>query len=155
MDPRSPDDTAKGATPVAGGAPEYEFSTTQNEVFSELGSAMGFVAIALVVLGTLSILGAVWQFVEGARGVGLAGLIEGIVMLLTGIWTRGAAGSVHQIVASSGHDIANLMHAMEHLGRVFRLQRALLVVAIVFGILLAMAAAVSGLSSSVRAGLGS
>jgi hypothetical protein len=155
MDPRSPDDTAKGATPVAGAAPEYEFSTTQNEVFSELGSAMGFVAIALVVLGTLSILGAVWQFADGARAVGLAGLIEGIVMLLTGIWTRGAAGSVHQIVVSTGNDIANLMHAMEHLSRVFRLQRALLLIAIVFGILLAIAVAVSGLGSSVRAGLGS
>ena len=148
MDTRSPDDIAKGATPVAGTASEYEFSTAQNEVFSELGSAMGFVAVALVLLGALSMLGGVWQFVEGARGVGIAGLIEGIVMLLIGIWTRGAAGSVHQIVASSGNDIANLMHAMEHLGRVYWLQRALLIVAIAFGVLAAVAGVVSGLGGN-------
>jgi hypothetical protein len=148
MDTRSPDDITKGATPVAGTASEYEFSATQNEVFSELGSAMGFVGVALVVLGTLSTLGGVWEFVEGARGVGMAGAIQGIVMLLTGIWTRGAAGSVHQIVTSSGNDITNLMHAMEHLGRVYWLQRALLIVAIAFGILAAVASVVSGLGGN-------
>jgi len=145
METRPPDDIAAGAPPAAAAASEYEFSVTQNKVFSELGSAMGFVAIALVVFGALSLIGGVAQLAGGARGVGIAGLVQGVVMLLTGIWTRGAAGSVHQIVASSGSDVANLMHAMEHLGRVYRLQRALLIVAIAFIILAAVAGVVSGL----------
>jgi hypothetical protein len=128
METRSPVDVTAGTARAA--AAEYEFDSSQNQVFAELGSAMGFVAIALVVFGALLILSGVAQLVAGAAGLGVAGVIQGTVMLLIGIWTRGAAISVRRIVASSGHDVANLMYAMEHLGRVYRLQRALLLVAI-------------------------
>ena len=141
---RSPVDVTAGSAPAAAARSEYEFDNAQNQVFSELGGAMGFVAIALVVFGALLILSGVAQLVDGAVSLGLAGVIQGTVMLLTGIWTRGAARSVHRIVASSGNDVANLMHAMEHLGRVYRLQRALLLVAIAFIILEGVVALVGG-----------
>src|SRR6516165_7674604 len=91
---RSPSDVTAGAAPAAAAGSEYEFDAAQNQVFSELGSAMGFVAIALVVFGALSLLAGMAQLVDGAVGLGLLGLIQGTVMLLTGIWTRGAARSV-------------------------------------------------------------
>jgi hypothetical protein len=105
---------------------------------------MGFVAIALVVFGALLILSGVAQLLDDAVSLGLAGVIQGTVMLLIGIWTRGAAKSVHRVVASSGNDVANLMHAMQHLGRVYRLQRALLLVAIAFIILEGVVVLVGG-----------
>jgi hypothetical protein len=144
METRSPIDVTAGAAPVVATGSEYEFDDTHNRVFSELGTAMGFVAIALVVFGALLILGGVAQLFDGAEGLGLAGLVHGTVMLLTGIWTRGAARSVHRIVASRGNDVGNLMHAMEHLGRVYRLQRALLLVAIAFVVLEGVAALIGG-----------
>lgn len=135
METRAPVDVTTGAAPAAAAGSEYEFDGSQNLVFSELGRAMAFVAIALIVLGALLVLGGVAQLVDGAESLGLAGIVQGTVMLLTGIWTRGAASSVGRIVTSSGNDVANLIHAMEHLGRVYKLQRALLLVAIAFVVL--------------------
>jgi hypothetical protein len=143
MDPMLPENVT-AAAPAAAPASEYEFNDAQNRVFSDLGGAMGFVAVALVVLGVFSTLVGGLALLDGARADGLAGLVQGVVLLLIGIWTRGASGSVRQIVSSSGSDIANLMHAMEHLGRVYRLQRVLLLIAIVLLVLGIAAGALSG-----------
>lgn len=143
MDPMLPENVT-AAAPAAAPPSEYEFNDAQNRVFSDLGGAMAFVAVALVVLGVFSILVGGLALLDGAGADGLAGVVQGVVLLLIGIWTRGASGSVRQIVSSSGSDIANLMRAMEHLGRVYRLQRVLLLIAIVFLVLGIVAGALSG-----------
>ncbi len=142
MDTMLPENVTATA-PAAAPASEYEFNDAQNRVFSDLGGAMAFVAVALVVLGAFSILVGGLAIAGGAGSDGVASLVQGVVLLLIGIWTRGAAGSVRQIVSSRGSDVANLMHAMEHLGRVYRLQRVLLLIAIVFLVLGIVAGALS------------
>ena len=76
MDPMLPENVT-AAAPAAAPASEYEFNDAQNRVFSDLGGAMGSVAVALVVLGVFSTLVGGLALLDGARADGLAGLGPG------------------------------------------------------------------------------
>ena len=116
---------------------EHEFGVQENAVFRELGNALGFVGVASVVIGALQavffVVTSVLHFLHrGHLNVStLYVLLQGGLLLVTGVWLRGAARSIDLIVTTEGNDVANLMHAMEHLKKVYVLQRKLFTIVIV------------------------
>ena len=123
---------------------EHEFGVQENAVFRELGNALGFVGVASVVIGALQavffVVTSVLHFLHrGHLNVStLYVLLQGGLLLVTGVWLiiagavlLGAARSIDLIVTTEGNDVANLMHAMEHLKKVYVLQRKLFTIVIV------------------------
>jgi hypothetical protein len=54
-------------------------------------------------------------------GLAVGGLVNGLIYLLIGVWTRSAAGSFQQIVDTRGRDISHLMHALGSLNKMYTL----------------------------------
>jgi hypothetical protein len=116
---------------------EYEFKTTENAVIEDLAAKMRFVGMMGIILGVLFT-------VTGGGGIALgrlsgagaaANLLQGVLALLVGVWTRSAAGGFQRIVDTQGHDIANLMGALGELRRIYTLQRVLFVAVLVVFVL--------------------
>jgi hypothetical protein len=61
-------------------------------------------------------------------GLAIGGLVNGLLYLLIGVWTRNAAGSFQQIVDTRGHDISHLMHALGSLNKMYTLIYTLIVI---------------------------
>jgi len=114
---------------------EYEFNQKQNELLQDLAKKMNFVAILAIVGGILGILaGVIVLFTASANAFGT--LIQGIFLLLIGIWTRNAAIAFKRVVNTTGRDVENLMAALKELRKLYTLQYWL---AIVILVLLAIA----------------
>jgi hypothetical protein len=97
---------------------------------------MRFVGLMGVIFGVMLILGGVASCVAGPKGSGGPGpFIQGIFILVVGLWTRSAAGAFQRIVDTEGNDIANLMNAIGELRRIYGLQRVLFLVAMVLFVL--------------------
>ena len=110
---------------------EYEFSEIQNGVIGDLASKMRFVGTMGVIIGIILMLGGLAPYVTGNAAGGSAGaanVVMGGASAVIGAWTRTAGGAFRTIVQTGGHDIANLMHALSELRRVYTLQRILLIV---------------------------
>jgi len=102
---------------------QYEFSEQENEHFSKLASGMKFVGIAALVLGAISM-------IAGFSGEYTA-VVNGILYLFIGYLTMTAARPVQMIVDTEGNDIDHLMTAIQELGKLYKLQKALIIFALV------------------------
>jgi len=113
---------------AAGG--EYEFTAAENQTIGDLAAKMRFVGLVGALLGVLLLLAGVAGLVLGGRsgGMNLGYVLQGVLLLFVGIWTRSAAGGFQRIVDTQGHDIANLMTALDELRRIYGLQRVLYLV---------------------------
>jgi len=119
-----------------GGEAEYEFSPTQNEIIEDLARKMRFVGLMGIILGLVSLLGGVAGLFTAKEAAGLTSVVQGLMLLVVGVWTRSAAGGFQTIVDTQGSDIANLMGALNHLRRIYSLQRIVFVVALLVLVLL-------------------
>jgi hypothetical protein len=119
--PKCGHDGSTAAAPALPG--QYEFSLAQNATIGNLATKMRFVGLFLI-------LGGILQCVAAFAGH-YGGLISGAVNIMVGVWTRNAAGSFQQIVATQGRDITHLMNALGELLKLYRLQYVLLVIALV------------------------
>ena len=63
----------------------------------------------------------------------LAGVINGVLLLLGGTLTRRAAHSFRQVVLTRGTDISNMMNALDALRGFFGIGSALLLIALAAG----------------------
>ena len=106
---------------------EYEFNDSENQVISELSDAMSFVGSALIIFGALSGLVGIWQATRDITGLG--GLIQVVLYVIMGVFTRNAAAAFDRIIKTEGDDIANLMSALGQLKSLYSLQRVLLLIA--------------------------
>jgi len=61
-------------------------------------------------------------------GLAIGGLVNGLIYLLIGVWTRSAAGSFQKIVDTQGHDIGHLMDALGALNRMYTLISTLIII---------------------------
>jgi hypothetical protein len=61
-------------------------------------------------------------------GLAIGGLVNGLIYLLIGVWTRSAAGSFKMIVTTEGHDISHLMNALGALNRMYTLICSLILI---------------------------
>jgi hypothetical protein len=109
---------------------DYEFNESENMVLRELAGSMSFVGVFNVIGGVLlMLLGVLALFAAGP--VALVYIVQGIVNLLIGIWTRSSAGGFTRVVETEGNDIANMMHALGELRRVYNLQKIVIIVTMV------------------------
>jgi len=116
---------------------EYEFDSNQNEVLENLSNIMSFVAIFLIVLGTITGLSGLATIAKG----GIANLFTAVIYIVIGAWTKKAATSFKMIVDTEGSDISNLMNALNQLKNLYSLQYFLmiiLIVIIIFGVVITL-----------------
>jgi hypothetical protein len=90
---------------------EFEFTPEQNALFRDLAGKMRFVGIAAAVIGMLNLLRV---FAGDHQAV-----INGIIFLLSGVWTGGAAMSFRLIADTK--DVNHLMNAVGELRKLYRL----------------------------------
>jgi hypothetical protein len=107
----------------------YEFSEVQNALIGRLASRMSFVGVFAAVTGLVSI---VFGATKRDPGTVLLGILYGLI----GVWTARAGASFHSVAVTTGHDIANLMKALDELRKVFTLQYWLCLIALVLALLL-------------------
>lgn len=116
----------------------YEFTSSQNELIGDLGKKMNFVGILTIVGGVLSlVLGIASLFIPGfgsgaigqggAPGQGgitldFSSFLQGLFLLITGLWIRNAAQSFKRVVTTTGSDIENILGALGELRKLYNLQ---------------------------------
>ncbi|MGB5593509.1 MAG: hypothetical protein WBM62_05670 [Crocosphaera sp.] len=118
----------------------YEFNSSQNEIFKDLAQKMRFVGILLLVGGIFSIIvglslifvGIFLQKEEIFIDSGMSSIIQGILFLLISSWIRKAALGFFQIVKTTNNDIENLMNAISELRKLYTLQYVLAIIMIIF-----------------------
>ena len=120
---------------------QYEFSDAQNKLFDDLAGTMGFVGVASIAVGlmggAMGVMALLWSLDQGQGQIqGLGGILQGIVMTLTGLWIRNAATAFRKIAHTQGDDVSNLVDALTELKNAFALQRGLI---LVVGSLIALA----------------
>lgn len=117
---------AAGAQTAAG----YEFDSTQEVVIRDLAGTMQFVGTVSIVLAVvLWIIGIVTMFAGNLAGLGQ--VMQGVLLVFIGAWTRSAARSFQLVVDTKGSDIPNLMNALGELSRLYALQKWLMILALV------------------------
>lgn len=135
----------------------YEFTGDQNYLLSRLAGKMGLVGTVCVLFGVVYLLSAVSVLpllfqerlppealekipadvlarVPGHNylwGVVLQLAVAGAVFLAIGIWTRSAAASFRDIVATTGRDISNLMAALDAMHKMYALLATLIVATVI------------------------
>jgi len=119
-----------------GEEPEYEFSPAQNEIVEDLAKKMRFVGLMGIILGLVSLLGGVAGLFTAKEAAGVTSVVQGLMLLVVGVWTRSAGSGFQTIVDTRGSDIAHLMNALTELRRIYSLQRVVFVVAILVLVLL-------------------
>ena len=118
------------AVPNASPSAQYEFNEAENTTFTGLSRAMNLVGTVSLALGGLMVIGFFVLLMRHRVGQGTLSLVQGMVMVVMGIWNRDAAGPVERIVSSAGNDITHLMQAMEKLKKIFSLTQTLLLATI-------------------------
>jgi hypothetical protein len=111
---------------------QYEFSSSQNELITQLADKMRFVSYFFMVMGVLNAIAGVIGLFTASIGSGIGDIITGVVLTIIGIWTQKAASSFQLIVNTQGNDIENLMGALGELRKLYTLQYWLLIVALIF-----------------------
>ena len=125
---------AHGGTPAPG--PDewgYEFRAAEDEVIGGLARWVGIFAWFCLIAGALMALGGLLTLPHG-----LLNVIGGAVYLFIGAWLRGAAGSLRNVVATEGDDIAHLMAALDSLRSAFMAMVILIGVGILLSTLVAV-----------------
>ena len=124
----------------------YEFNESQNQLILDLSKKMRFVSYFLIVSGALGAISGFITILQGVQG-GFSGIVQGVILLVTGIWTINAAKAFQLIVDTQGNDIENLMGALGQLRKLYTLQYWLFIIALIFiviGFIAAIILAVSG-----------
>lgn len=115
----------------------YEFSDSQNELIGDLAKKMNFVGILMVASGVVSLIaGIVTLFAAFSRGTfDFSSIVNGVLLILIGLWTRNAAQSFSRVVNTTGTDIENLMGALGELRKLYTLQYWLIIIVLIFLVL--------------------
>lgn len=125
------DTTTNAGTPAAGAHPGgYEFDAGQETVIRDLAGSMQFVGTVSVVLAIVMwLIGIATMFTGNPAGLGQ--IIQGVLLVFIGVWTRSSAKSFQLVVDTKGSDIPNLMSALGELRRLYNLQKWLMILALV------------------------
>lgn len=129
--------------------PGYEFTSSQNELIGDLAKKMNFVGILMAISGVISLIaGVLTLFAAFSQGTfDFSSIVNGVLLLLIGLWTRKAAQSFSRVVNTTGTDIENMMGALGELRKLYTLQYWLIIIVLIFlaiALLLALVATISG-----------
>ena len=116
----------------------YEFNDHENSQFSTLASSMKFVGLVIIIMGGLNLI----SIISG----NIPGVITGVILIAIGIWTRKAGSSMAEIVNTEGHDISHLMNAITNLGKLYNLQKWLVIILLVINAVAAVLSVTRGAS---------
>jgi hypothetical protein len=126
---------------------EYEFTEDENDTITIIAHLMRFVGTGMIGIGALlGVFSGIFliAIMAHTRADPREALLLVLLALQTfacgfaimiGFWLRGASESFQQIVNTRGNDIANLMEALHELGRVYGVQRILLVLGGALGVI--------------------
>ena len=123
---------------VSDGPPQYEFTSAQGDLISDLARKMRFVGLLMIVVGVLNPL-LTWVAFHA-----IALDITFLIYILIGAWTWSAAGSFKKVVDTKGKDVNHLMEALERLRRIYGFIFYLVIIGITIVGLLIFWAAVGG-----------
>lgn len=128
----------------------YEFSDSQNELIGDLAKKMNFVGILMVVSGVVSLIaGIVTLFAAFSQGTfDFSSIVNGVLLLLIGFWTRNASQSFSRIVNTTGTDIENMMGALGELRKLYTLQYWLIIIVLIFLVLALVLGVLAGIFGS-------
>jgi hypothetical protein len=141
----------------------YEFNRDQNELIGRLAGKMRLVGLVAVIIGLLNFIAALLLLVfvfqdklpsnlaeripddvkkELAPNtymwmVAVQQALAGLILLMVGIWTRSAAASFQNVVATAGKDVSHLMNALGSLHKMYSLIYTL-ILATILAMLLAV-----------------
>lgn len=118
----------------------FEFSESQNQLFSDLARKMRFVSYFLIVLGVVSLIAGIFTL----NRTGLGDVVQGVLSIVIGAWTGKASASFQLIVETRGNDIENLMGALGELRKLYLLQYWAILIALVFVVLALVLGVVAG-----------
>jgi hypothetical protein len=125
----------------------YEFNPEQNQTMSALGNNMGWVGTFTIIAGVVVAVMGFRQLAAGRADWPVL-LVQGVLNLVVGFWTRTAAQQFNQVATTSGADVQHLMGALGELRRIYHLQKVLIVIALVLMVvavvLVALAAGLRG-----------
>ncbi len=145
-------DTTNAPAPVPqahGGG--YEFDQAQEVVIGDLAGSMKFVGTVSIVLAALMwLIGIVIMFMGNPAGLGQ--IVQGVLMIFVGMWTRSAARSFQLVVDTKGSDIPNLMNALGELRRLYNLQKWLMILMFVLVIVAFVVGLAIGILMAARVG---
>lgn len=111
---------------------EFEFNDSHNLVFDGVSRWMKIAGIIEIVLGVIYLIPAILNLAVLNTPPVVIAALHIFVVVLMGIWTIKASGSVRAIVHTEGDDVRHLMEAMDKVKKLFFLQGA------VFGILIVL-----------------
>ena len=117
------------------GAGAHEFGPYENEVIGKAGRWIGYWSWIAIVSGIAMMVGGIF-----AEGDLLGGLIMGTVYLFIGIYFRGSASAMKEVVETAGNDVQHLMTALDKLGSAFKV----MVLLVFIGVILALIAGLVG-----------
>jgi hypothetical protein len=108
---------------------QYEFTTEQNALISQLSNSMRWAAVPMYVLGILCavnlLMGIVWLVQTKsyqdwhAIGMILYLVLTTLLFLAFAFWTANSARAFQQITQTQGRDISHLMNALDGLRKVY------------------------------------
>lgn len=135
----------------------YEFNTSQNDIFQDLAKKMNFFGLLLLISGVISLLIGILvtfnlfsiQIEDIFLSSGINGILEGVFLLLIGIWTRKAAVGFSRIFKTTNNDIENLMNAMSELRKLYTLKYFLAIITVVFISLVFIVGIIGGITGAL------
>lgn len=139
----------------------YEFKPEENSLIRSLASKMGVVGLVNVIIGVLYLLSAVIalalifqdklpadvmaQVPDTVKdrmpdrnflwGVMIQQVAAGLIFLMIGVWTRAAAASFRDIVATTGRDISHLMNGLASLLKMYTLIYILIILTLLLTVI--------------------
>ena len=111
------------------GASAHEFGPHENEVIGKAGTWIGYWSWIAIFSGIAMMLGGF--FTDGDL---LGSLIMGAVYLFVGIYFRGSANAMKEVVETTGNDVQHLMTALDKLGSAFKVMVLLVFIGVVLGL---------------------
>jgi hypothetical protein len=116
------------------GAPQYEFSPSENAIIGNLGSKMSFVGLFMLGIGLFCFMSVIarWMQIHELEAVQL---FFTLLLIPVGIWTHRAGREFRNVALTEGKDISHLMGALGNLLKLCTLVYLLLFITLVFAII--------------------
>lgn len=124
------------ATTPPPGTDAHEFGPYENEVIGKTGKWIGYWSWIAVLSGVAMI---ITGFLTSESIVG--GLVMGAIYIFIGLYFRGAAKSMKDVVETAGNDVQHLMTALDKLSSAFKVMVLLVFIGVVLALIAGVVAA--------------
>ena len=127
------------ATTPPPGSTSHEFGPYENEIIGKAGKWIGYWSWIAIFSGIAMGVGAL---ISGEDVAG--GLIMGAVYVFVGIYFRGGAAAMKEVVSTQGNDVQHLMTALDRLASAFKVMVLLVFIGVVLAVAIGILAGIGG-----------